>query len=166
MKKLKGPTYKDLLKISSQQLLGYSRGDLAKVVSRIATVANQRIDYFKSKNATIKGIQKRFSVKKKSKQELYFEFIRLRTFFERKDTSFRYYKKQIQQLLPLLNNKSLYDRVYDIYHNLVNESGFYEAFKYETLETIQSMVEENDTIDYDKLKSNINERIKRLYYEH
>lgn len=110
---LKGFTVNDLLDINPDAFNNMNRGELAKVVSRLASAANKRIkrvgEYMDKRGVNYKAgtIAKsdKFSVKGKGINQLRAEYARIRDFMERKTSTVKGIKKVEKDFIARVSDR-------------------------------------------------------------
>ena len=150
-----GKSFTDIMNISIKELQSMSRSDVAKVTSRLVSVANKRIRRMIKSGFKIKNFH--FSINALEKSEIIQEFKELKSFLNDKRYSIKGQKEIIKKINQKLEEKG-YDKIknssqfWDIYDRLIDESKLFEKFKYQTWEVIQEYIETNDDIDFSEIK--------------
>ena len=150
-----GKTFADIMNISIKELRSMSRSDVAKVTSRLVSVANKRIRRMIKSGFKIKNI--RFSINALAKEDIIQEFKELKSFLNDKRYSIKGQKEIIKKINQKLEEKG-YEKIknssqfWDIYDRLIDESKLFEKFKYQTWEVIQEYIDSNDDIDFSEIK--------------
>ena len=151
-----GKSFTDIMNISIKELQSMSRSDVAKVTSRLVSVANKRIRRMERSGFKIKNI--RFSINALEKEDILQEFKFVKNFLNDKRYSIRGQKEIIKKINQKLEEKG-YKKItsselfWDIYDRLIDESKLFEKFKYETWEVIQEYIDSNDDIDFKEIKA-------------
>lgn len=150
-----GKTFTDIMNISIKELQSMSRSDVAKVTSRLVSVANKRIRRMVKSGFKIKNI--RFSINALEKSDIIQEFKELKSFLNDKRYSIKGQKEIIKKINQKLEEKG-FEKIknsamfWDIYERLVDESELYEKFKYEVWQIIQEYLETNDEIVFSEIR--------------
>ena len=140
--KFKGVKADDIANMSISELNSLSKSDLSKAVSRLASVANKRLNLFIKKDietpATISAEKSggRFSTKGKNLNQLRSEFIRAKKFLSLKTSTARGYKKFRNDFFNRVKAKSnirlnitddQLSRFWRIYDKTANLAPFYKG---------------------------------------
>ena len=151
-----GKSFTDIMNISIKELQSMSRSDVAKVTSRLVSVANKRIRRMVKSGFKIKNFH--FSINALAKEDIIQEFKELKNFLNDKRYSIKGQKEIIKKINQKLEEKG-YEKIknssqfWDIYDRLIDESKLFEKFKYQTWEVIQEYIDSNDDIDFKEVKA-------------
>lgn len=145
-------------KYTPDKLLVLDRKELAKLVGRGVSAMNKRIRRLLKAGIDphLKDIPKdgKFSVKGKSKREILKEFERMKSFYNKKTSTVRGYKKtkkKVEKVLDsLTEDKDIdQDKFWDAYKRLYKDGDLYEHFKYESWNAIMETLANNPDVDLD-----------------
>ena len=132
-----GKSFTDIMNISIKELESMSRSDVAKVTSRLVSVANKRIRRMERSGFKIKNI--RFSINALEKEDILQEFKFVKNFLNDKRYSIRGQKEIIKKINQKLEEKG-YKKIksselfWDIYDRLIDESKLFEKFNLKCVE--------------------------------
>ena len=150
-----GKSFTDIMNISIKELESMSRSDVAKVTSRLVSVANKRIRRMTKSGYKIS--KDYFSINALEKEDIIQEFKDVKNFLNDKRYSVKGQKEIIKKINQKLEEKG-YQKIknssqfWDIYDRLIDESRLFEKFRYQTWEVIQEYIETNDDIDFSEIK--------------
>lgn len=150
-----GKSFTDIMNISIKELESMSRSDVAKVTSRLVSVANKRIRRMTKSGYKIS--KDYFSINALEKEDIIQEFKDVKNFLNDKRYSVKGQKEIIKKINQKLEEKG-YAKIknssqfWDIYDRLIDESRLFEKFRYQTWEVIQEYIETNDDIDFSEIK--------------
>ena len=172
-------TINDLINISVEELNSMSKRDLSRVVSRLSSTANKRLQRFDDKGnitpATISAEKSggRFKAKGKTINQLRSEFIRVRNFLNLKTSTVRGYKKFKEDFFDRVEAKSgirlrmtddKLSRFWRIYDKTANLSPFFKGSD-QRQKMVFDMFVEMENKDDEEILADIQNRFNNWYEE-
>lgn len=188
----KAPSSKQALGLSGKELKEFSRADMAKVVSSIASAANKRIDRLEKAGQPITDTVTRFSVAGKSRNELLKEFRRVKDFMQAETLSLRgqkitadkvsrglasslvgegsgkEFKKKLKEVREVLGGTEVSDRrttFWSAYERLKETNPIIanKQYKYKVLGEQIKIMRDNPDISVSELHARMEADISKIY---
>lgn len=176
---VKGKSVDDLVNLTATQLRDMNRSQLAKVVSRLASVGNKRLVRFSKAGITTPATRHaekkgKFSVKGKDIAQLRTEYKRVKGFLTSETSTRKGYAKYIKRVKRGLKNAGVefnesdtddttLNQMLEIYDYLKERNPWIEdnRYKYETQRKITESLEDGQSVR--SIKRKLNKWLKEEY---
>ena len=189
----KAPTSAQALGLTSKELREFSRSDMAKIVSSIASAANKRITRLEKAGQPITDTIEKFSVAGKTRNELMKEFRRVKDFMQAERLSLRgqqivasktargiagalagvgsgkEFKKILKEVSSAMSTPGTRqnDTFWRTYERLKETSPIIanKQYKYRVLGEQIKIMNDNPNISMDELQARMQSELDRIYEE-
>lgn len=189
----KAPTSAQALGLTSKELREFSRSDMAKIVSSIASAANKRITRLEKAGQPITDTIEKFSVAGKTRNELLKEFRRVKDFMQAERLSLRgqqivasktargiagalagvgsgkEFKKILKEVSSAMSTPGTRqnDTFWRTYERLKETSPIIanKQYKYRVLGEQIKIMNDNPNISMDELQARMQSELDRIYEE-
>lgn len=189
----KAPSSAQALGLTSKELREFSRADMAKIVSSIASAANKRITRMEKAGQPITDTVQKFSVAGKTRNELMKEFRRVKDFMQAETLSLRgqrivgtktargiagalagvgsgkEFKKKLKEVSSAMGTpgSSQHDTFWRTYERLKETSPIIanKQYKYRVLGEQIKIMNNNPNISADELQARMQSELNRIYEE-
>ena len=174
----KGKTTKELLNIDIKDFNALSRTDLSKLVSRVGSTANKRLqslEHSKIQTPASRQIKRsggKITTKGKNLNQLRAEYIRARNFLTAETSTIKGYKEYKQDILHNLNIEGRDDltnnqftklwKAYEILKEISPEVSS-KKFKYEVIQEIADEIINGGRISAKTIATRVQERLTNVY---